>query len=230
VVVLGVLGFAATEFAGQVGQLGQAASHTALTTPDRVTRQGAASATPRATRAAQTTATAPAAPATPAATAPAPVPAPPVRTIVPVSAVAFGPDGVSDGDNPQNAARVLTDPAQGWQTDWYMTPDFGALRTGTGLLLDMGRAVTITTVGLTLGFPGADFQLRAGMAPDFGALPVVATATDAGDAVSLPLAAPVKARYVLLWFTKLPPDGVGTYQVFVHQVEVQGRALADELR
>jgi hypothetical protein len=214
-VVLGVLGFAAFEFAGQVsrvgqvGQAGKVTSHTALTTP----------ATPAATT-----------PVLAPAPAPALSPVPPVRTIVPVGAVAFGPHGTADGDHPQNAARVLTDPAQGWLTAWYTTPEFGALKTGTGLLLDMGRAVTITTVRLTLGFPGADFQLRAGMAPDLSALPVVATATNAGDVASLPLPVPAEARYVLLWFTRLPPDGAGTYQVAVHQVTVRGRALAGQLR
>ena len=54
------------------------------------------------------------------------------------------------------------------------------------------------------------------------ALPVVTTATATRDQLSLPLASPAKARYVLLWFTRLPPDDAGTYQLFVHQVTIQG--------
>lgn len=137
--------------------------------------------------------------------------------------MAFGPDGTADGDNPQNAVRVLSDPAAGWLTQWYATPNFGDLKTGTGLLLDMGRTVTITTVSLTLGGPpGASLQLRAGSTPALGALPVVTAATNAGDLLTMSLTAPAKARYVLLWFTRLPPDGAGTYQIFVHQVTVRG--------
>ena len=142
---------------------------------------------------------------------------------MPVSAVAFGPHGTADGDNPQIAARVLTDPAMGWVSQWYATPSFGDLKQGTGLLLDLGRTVTVTTVTLTLGSPpGTSLELRLGAAPDLTALPVVATGTATRDQLSLPLASPAKARYVLLWFTRLPPDDAGTYQLFVHQVAIQG--------
>ena len=147
-----------------------------------------------------------------------------MRTLAPVSVEAFGPDGTANGDNPQTAGRVLADPADGWLSQWYATPNFGDLKQGTGLLLDMGRTVTIATVGLTLGgYPGANLELRLGASPELGALPVVASASNAGTVLSLPLKAPVRARYVLLWFTKLPPDGAGTYQAFVHGVTVRGQ-------
>jgi hypothetical protein len=32
----------------------------------------------------------------------------------------------------------------------------------------------------------------------------------------------VRARYVLLWFTKLPPDDQGTYQAAVYSVHLHG--------
>jgi hypothetical protein len=208
-VTLAVLGYAAFEFAGEVS------GHAALKP----------AAPPPAARASQAAATATATFPTPTAAATTLTPVPPrPRPIVPVSAVAFGPDGTADGDNPQNAARVLADPVAGWLTDWYATPNFGDLKTGTGLLLDMGRTVTVTTVKLTLGgLPGADLELRVGAVPELSALPVATTATNAGDLLSLPLTTPSRARYILLWFTRLPPDGAGTYQVFVHQVTVQGR-------
>jgi hypothetical protein len=103
------------------------------------------------------------------------------RVAAPVSAVAFGPDGEADGDNPQDAAFVI---GRGWgvpwETDWYTTPGFGDLKAGTGLLLDMGRAA------------------RRGC----GSLPAL------------------RARYLLLWFTRLPPDTAGTYQASVYDVRV----------
>lgn len=215
-VAFAVLGYAAFEFTGQV--TGQAAL-----------------AVQRAPGSQQTTAAPPATPTSHAttrsvpttmspATSPSPAPAPRVQAIVPVSAVAFGPDGTADGDDPQDAGRVLTDPATGWTTQWYATPDFGNLKQGTGVLLDMGRTVTITSVRLSLGSqPGAELQLRLGSAPESGALRVVKTATATGQHLSLPLTAPTKARYVLVWFTRLPPNGAGTYQVFLHQVTVQGQ-------
>jgi hypothetical protein len=211
VVALAVLGYAAFEFSGQV-TASRAAS------PPVSHRQAAAkppTTQPPATPAPVATT---AVTATPKATV-----TPRAQTLVPVSAVAFGPQGTADGDNPQIAGRVLTDPAMGWVSQWYVTPSFGDLKQGTGLLLDLGRTVSVTTVTLTLGSPpGTALELRLGAAPDLTALPVVTTATATRDQLSLPLASPAKARYVLLWFTRLPPDDAGTYQLFVHQVAIQG--------
>jgi hypothetical protein len=211
VVALAVLGYAAFEFSGQV-TAPRAAS------PPGSHRQAAVK--PPATRPPAT----PAPIATTAVTAtPKATVTPRAQTLVPVSAVAFGPQGTADGDNPQIAARVLTDPAMGWVSQWYATPSFGDLKQGTGLLLDLGRTVTVTTVTLTLGSPpGTALELRLGAAPNLSALPVVTTATASRDQLSLPLASPAKARYVLLWFTRLPPDDAGTYQLFVHQVAIKG--------
>jgi hypothetical protein len=209
---LAVLGYAAFEFTGQ------ATAPRAASQP--VSGQQAAA------KPLKRLATHPPATLTPiATTAVTATPEPTVasRTLVPVSAVAFGPHGTADGDNPQLAARVLTDPAMGWVSQWYATPSFGDLKQGTGLLLDLGRTVTVTTVTLTLGSPpGTSLELRLGAAPDLSALPVIATGTATRDQLKLPLASPAKARYVLLWFTRLPPDDAGTYQLFVHQVAIQG--------
>jgi len=210
VAALAVLGYAAFEFTGQ------ATAPRAASQP--VSRQQTA-AKPLAAHPSAT----PTPVATTAVTAtPKPTVAR-VQALEPVSAVAFGPHGTADGDNPQIATRVLTDPAMGWVSQWYATPSFGDLKQGTGLLLDLGRTVTVTTVTLTLGSPpGTSLELRLGAAPDLTALPVVATGTATRDQLSLPLASPAKGRYVLLWFTRLPPDDAGTYELFVHQVAIKG--------
>ena len=217
VVALAVLGYAAFEIVGHVTshpESGPAAGQRASQAVSRAAASASAASAAAASAAASAKAV-----ATPTATAAAPQ----VRTIAPVSVEAFGPDGTANGDNPQTAGRVLADPADGWLSQWYATPNFGDLKQGTGLLLDMGRTVTIATVGLTLGgYPGANLELRLGASPELGALPVVASASNAGTVLSLPLKAPARARYVLLWFTKLPPDGAGTYQAFVHGVTVRG--------
>ena len=212
VAALAVLGYAAFEFTGQA-------------TAPRAASQPASSQQAAAKPPEPNTTQPPATPTPVATTAVTATPKPTVasQTLVPVSAVAFGPQGTADGDNPQIAARVLTDPAMGWVSQWYATPSFGDLKQGTGLLLDLGRTVTVTTVTLTLGSPpGTSLELRLGAAPDLTALPVVATGTATRDQLSMPLASPARARYVLLWFTRLPPDDAGTYQLFVHQVAIQG--------
>jgi hypothetical protein len=137
-------------------------------------------------------------------------------------AMAFGPDGTADGDNPQSAQfAVVSGAPSPWQTDWYTSPQFGMLKSGTGLLLDMGRTVTITSMLIDLSpYRGADLQIRLGGTPSD--LRVAARADDVGGTVRLKLSSP-PARYVLIWFTLLPPNGAGRYQESVSRVVVNGR-------
>lgn len=219
---LAILGYAAFEVAGQLG--------------------GAAGAGPRASKSAAPVTLQPAAPATVTASAPtsaataatsptaSPVtqPAQAAQPLTVVRAQAFGPHGLADGDNALIASRVLTGTALGWQSQWYATPFFGDLKQGTGLLLDLGGSYSVTAVKVTLGgLPGAVFQVRLGQAPELTALTAAGTgaARVSGDVLALPLSVPVKARYVLLWFTRLPPDGAGHYQASVRRVAVTGHPL-----
>jgi len=146
------------------------------------------------------------------------------QALTPASATAFGPLGESDGDNPE-LARLAIDgsPATAWHTQWYTTAAFGNLKPGTGLLLDMGRPVTITSVQIMLGaMTGADFQLRAGDEPVLADLRPVAQATDGGGVITMRPARPAKARYLLLWFTRLPPDSSGTFEAIIYDVRLHG--------
>ena len=155
----------------------------------------------------------------------APPHAAPAQVLAPVSAEAFGPDGAADGDNPQSAVNVIDrDRGAPWETDWYTTAAFGDLKEGTGLLVDLGRRVTITSAEVMLGgIRGADFQLRAGDSPVLSLVRPVAGASGAGGATWLRLASPVRARYVLIWFTRLPPDTSGTYQASVYGIRLAGQ-------
>ena len=159
------------------------------------------------------------------AVAPSPGPALAVKTLHPASAAAFGAGG-GQGDNPQ-LARLAIDAhsATGWHTDWYTSARFGNLYPGTGLLLDMGRAVTITSVRISLGrVSGADFQLRVGARPALTGLRPAARANNAGGVVRLRLTSPAHGRYVLVWFTRLPTDPAGTFQAGVYNIRLNGHA------
>jgi eukaryotic-like serine/threonine-protein kinase len=173
------------------------------------------------TAASRTAGTSPPAPVATPATRPASSAA--TRPLSVASIVAFGADGASDGDNPGIVSRINGSGAGPWYSSWYTTPEFGNLKAGTGLLLDMGSPVTVSSVQLVLGTQqGADIQVRVGTTAALADLSTVATATNAGGSVRLSAATRVSGRYVLIWFTALPPNGQGNYQVSVYSATVDG--------
>jgi Helix-turn-helix domain len=212
-VVLAVIGFASYKL---VAGVGRARPTAAVTSPRPVSARRTAA--PRPTTAGSASAR-PSPTATPSGT---PSAAPVVATaLTPARVAAFGPGG---GDDSRHATLALSgNPATPWHTDWYATPQFGNLYGGTGLLVDMGRAVTVTSVRISLGGNrGADLELRAGSSPSD--LSTVATSSGAGGIVQLSLSSSAHARYLLIWFTKLPRDNAGTYQASIYGIGVRGQA------
>lgn len=150
--------------------------------------------------------------------------APVVVALRPASAAAFGPGGTSQGDNPAQAGLAIDRSASTfWHSDWYANAHLGNLQPGTGLLLTMNQPVRVSTATLTLGpQPGGVVQIRAGNAPALASLPVVAQSANGGGTLTLRIGSPVTARYLLIWFTSLPPDGSGTYQARIFNISLSG--------
>src|SRR5215469_9868635 len=122
------------------------------------------------------------------------------------------------------ALAIDANPATAWHTDWYATARFGNLYPGTGLLVDMGRPAAITAARITLGQArGAGLQLRVGAAPTLADLPPVAHQANASGVVRFRLTTPAHGRYVLVWFTRLPPDPAGTFQAHVYNLRLEGQ-------
>jgi len=223
VLVLAVLGFAGYKFASGVGHSSRTTAAGSRPSPAGgntnppasalSTQPGAVQGTSAQASASQSSPTVSPSTASPVA----------VQTLTAASVAAFGPAGLGDGDDQQRAALAIGgDRARPWISQWYATAQFGALKRGTGLLLDMGRPVTVASVRLSLVNSGADIQLRAGSKPVPAWLPAVARVSNAGGTAQLKPGAPVHVRYVLIWFTKLPPDNAGHYQAAVYRITVQG--------
>jgi len=160
----------------------------------------------------------------PTASSSSAMPTGPAVTLTVANATAFGPDGTSDGDNPGMASRVLRG-GGAWDSSWYATAEFGHMQSGTGILLDMGHAVTVNSIGLVLGTAaGADVQVRVGDAAGLESMSTAASMSNAHGTLHLPLSSPASARYVLIWFTRLPLHSPGKYQVSLYKATVDGHA------
>ena len=98
------------------------------------------------------------------------------------------------------------------------------LKHGTGLLLDLGSQRTISSVRFDLTqYRGANLQIKVGNGTTPQALRIAASDQGAGGVVRIALPHPEVARYLVIWFTLLAPDGAGHYQESVSHVTVAGQ-------
>jgi putative peptide zinc metalloprotease protein len=135
------------------------------------------------------------------------------------------------GDENSAAAKFAIDgnPATAWSTQYYLgSALFGGLKSGTGLILDMGNQVRISTVTVTFGSRrGADVSIEVGnddtrAAATLSTFTTVARADDVGGRHTFRATRSAKGRYVLIWFTKLPPLGSGRFAAEIFNVVVRG--------
>nr|BEK67154.1 protein kinase family protein [Kitasatospora purpeofusca] len=148
-------------------------------------------------------------------------------------AVSYNPLGEKADGAASLPKAIDDDPASEWQTNWY-NDAFGSkpgTKEGTGLLLDLGSAQTVSKVTLKwstattaeLRMPGKNVGNAQTAKPgDFTVL-----GKKAGTAVEYNLDSPVTTRYLLIWLTNLSknPDGgpnPGKYQAFLGDVKVFG--------
>ena len=156
--------------------------------------------------------------------------APQVTALKPVSAHGFDPlSSVADdpGNENTNQASFAIDgsPDTAWHTQYYFgNPKFGGLKSGTGLILDMGKRVAVASVTVTFGpVPGASVRIEVGnddtRAPaTLQTFTTVARGRDVSGRVKFTAHAAPEARFVLIWFTKLPPQTLGSANRFEAQI------------
>ncbi len=157
----------------------------------------------------------------------------PIVTLAPVSAHGYDPLDTSGDPRDENdslaAYAIDQDPATSWQSQYYLgNPAFGGLKAGSGLIVDMGRKIRLSAVTVTFGsVPGADVSVKAGndgtlAASALPSFTTIATADGIGGQHTFKATRSVRARYVLIWFTKLPPVSPGKYQAQIFSIMVHG--------
>jgi hypothetical protein len=98
-----------------------------------------------------------------------------------------------------------------WRTQTYTSADFGNLKDGVGLLLDLGTSKTVGKV--TLDVPGGPIavELRAGDSATGSASAYQRLAADpsASGSTTLTVDGGSEHRYWLIWVTRLAPEDGG---------------------
>jgi hypothetical protein len=130
----------------------------------------------------------------------------PVGPVVIRAVKDFDPEGDGSEKPDEVDLAVDGDLSTSWHTLHYRQAGM-APKHGVGLLLDLGNVQAIGAVRLDLVGAGTDLQIRTSLVK--GATPtayaLLGSATAAGRLVTVQASAPVRARYVLVWLTRLPP-------------------------
>ena len=92
-----------------------------------------------------------------------------------------------------------------WRTQTYVSPDFGGLKDGVGLLLDLGASRTVSRVTFAVAGGPIAVELRAGDSASGSASGFQRVAADpsASGSTTLTVKGGGEHRYWLLWVTEL---------------------------
>lgn len=154
----------------------------------------------------------------------------------PIEIVAFrsyDPYGDDDGNGKtdkrkgrENEELAVTvndvDPDTAWLTSQYDTADLDG-KGGVGLILDLGEEREVQQVSANLVGSGTGLEVRVADAiqRDPALWTPLGTAFAPRDRIDIRAPRPLTGRYVLLWFTQLPPiEGTSDFQGGVRSVSV----------
>lgn len=151
-----------------------------------------------------------------------------LTTLSGVTATDFDPQGDPPRENPDAAVNAVDgDLTTSWKTSTYkqqLGP--GGLKSGVGLLLDLGETHLVGQVRISIAGEGAGFELYLSeVAPtEIGEMQPAETETLPSGAVELSGAA--TGRYLVVWLTALPKTDDGQFRGEILEVVVDVEEVA----
>jgi hypothetical protein len=146
------------------------------------------------------------------------------------SSVVLKPVGATAADNPGEAAAAIDgSTSTDWHSQFYIgNPVFGGLKKGSGLIIDMGTKVKLSQVQVLFGTTGpSSVNIGIGNSDDptsDSGFTTVANSSAAQGNTKFSVSKSAEGRYVMIWFTKLPPEqgNTGNFEAQVYNVVVRG--------
>jgi len=156
----------------------------------------------------------------------------------PVAASGFDPltsvKADRHNENTQYARYAIdNNPSSAWQSQWYATATFGGLKAGSGLLIDLGRTARLSSVTVTFGpLPGARVEVLLGSSAarstaNLDSMTTIGAQANPTGTVTFTITSQASGRYLVIWFTRLPPLSAHSTHKFmasVYNVTVKGIA------
>jgi hypothetical protein len=134
------------------------------------------------------------------------------------SAQAYDPFGKPPEENDGDAGKAVdTNASTVWKTEHYKSAQFGGLKAGVGLVLDVGSPQQASELNLRLLYGGANVEVYGAadeLPPSFDdwAANKLGDKNGAGQSIKVSLSGNDSYRYYLIWFTQLPPAPDGAFQ------------------
>lgn len=138
----------------------------------------------------------------------------------------FDPFG-GDGENPKLVPLAFDGKIEtAWTTERYRkSADFGGLKPGVGIIVDLGEEKLVRVVRVNLGGQPTSLEVRVigGDTPGeaLDDWQVVGSASDLGETADISIQ-PTTTRYVLVWLTKVPATSGDRFQGRINEVQVLG--------
>ncbi|MFE5481469.1 protein kinase family protein [Streptomyces sp. NPDC056527] len=134
-------------------------------------------------------------------------------------------DPLGDGsEKPQGIKNAYDgDPSSFWNTDGYYSADFGRLKSGVGIVLDLGKTQQVGSVDISfIGHTSVELRTAPADAKEEPTTPdAFATgAKGSGEKVTLKPAKPITTRYVLVWLTELPGSDEGNFRGKITDIKI----------
>ena len=155
--------------------------------------------------------------------------------------IAIGPTQIRVVDPPNGdrtelvGADTVVDGSEttGWPTQRYNQANFGGIKPGMGILIDLGKPTKVRSVKVVVNRQGATVALRSGTTDPGnsreGDKTINETFTPVGqpfvDHPGTTMVFPVPddaaaSQYLLIWITKLPPNGEGKFAININEIAV----------
>lgn len=145
----------------------------------------------------------------------------PSKPVTITKAQDYDPLGADGSEKPLIKNVYDGDASSYWNTDGYFSADFGRLKEGVGVVLDLGKVQQVGNVEVSF-LGSTSVELRTTEDPSVPRMPdgFTKAAEGSGTKVSLKPDKPVQARYLLVWLTELPPSDDGNYRGKVSDIKV----------
>ncbi|MGW1813329.1 serine/threonine protein kinase [Streptomyces sp. NPDC002125] len=147
----------------------------------------------------------------------------PSKPLTIVGAQDYDPLGADGSEKPASIKNVYDgDTSSYWNTDGYFSADFGRLKEGVGVVLDLGEVQEVGKVDVSFLGGNTSVELRTTEDSSVPQMPdgFTKVAQGSGTKVSLKPDKQVKARYLLVWLTKLPSSDDGNYRGRISDIKV----------